>query len=228
MTAQDAAEASRARDGKGVSGAYWRDVERGYGGRRGERVPTRASARALAAMARTVGVRPAQLTQAGRQDAAGVLEEILRREDLPSRRDVPFHDGGDDAALRPFVEQIREQAYAALVDLFGDALPAPDDPDVEAAMAALPGASVFPGEDRLSQAEARSWDRPNYSLREKLTVLAATRKLAAKINDAERRRTGLITAGTTGYRGGAGAAARASSWIPSRISVGGKALRASS
>ena len=31
MTAQDAAEASRARDGKGVSAAYWRDVERGYG-----------------------------------------------------------------------------------------------------------------------------------------------------------------------------------------------------
>jgi len=83
MTAQDAAEASRARDGKGVSAAYWRDVERGHGGRRGQRVPTRASARALAAMARVVGVHPAQLAGAGREDAARVLEEILRREGPP-------------------------------------------------------------------------------------------------------------------------------------------------
>src|SRR5580693_4763055 len=83
MTAQDAAEASRARDGKGVSAAYWRDVERGHGGRRGQRVPTRASARALAAMARVVGVVPAQLAEAGRGDAARVLEEILRREGQP-------------------------------------------------------------------------------------------------------------------------------------------------
>src|SRR5580700_6542965 len=79
MTAQDAAEASRARDGKGVSAAYWRDVERGYGGRRGQRVPTRASARALAAMARVVGVTPPELAAAGREDAARVLAEILRR-----------------------------------------------------------------------------------------------------------------------------------------------------
>ena len=80
MTAQRAAEASRAHDGRGVSAAYWRDVERGYGGRRGQRVPTRASARALAAMARVVGVVPPQLAAAGREDAARVLEEILRRE----------------------------------------------------------------------------------------------------------------------------------------------------
>ncbi len=80
MTAQSAAEASRAHDGKGVSAAYWRDVERGYGGRRGQRVPTRASARALAAMARVVGIEPALLARAGREDAARVLEEVLRRE----------------------------------------------------------------------------------------------------------------------------------------------------
>jgi hypothetical protein len=84
MTAQDAAEASRARDGKGVSAAYWRDVERGHGGRRGKQVPTRASARALAAMARVVGVLPAQLAGAGREDAARVLTEILRREGRPA------------------------------------------------------------------------------------------------------------------------------------------------
>jgi len=92
MTAEDAAAASKEHDaaGKGVSATYWRDVERGHGGRRGLRVQTRASDRILAAMARVVGVRPAQLTAAGREDAARVLEEIQRRpatlirnEDLP-------------------------------------------------------------------------------------------------------------------------------------------------
>ena len=80
MTAEDAAQASRAHDGKGVSAAYWRDVERGRGGRRGQAVPVRASDRALAAMARVVGVTPAQLAGQGREDAARVLGEILRRE----------------------------------------------------------------------------------------------------------------------------------------------------
>lgn len=80
MTAESAAAASRMRGVGGVSAAYWRDVERGTGGRRGRRVPTRASARALAAMACTVGVSPAELAGAGRQDAATVLEEIRRRE----------------------------------------------------------------------------------------------------------------------------------------------------
>src|ERR1700749_366507 len=76
MTAEDAAAASKTHDplGKGVSATYWRDVERGYGGRRGRRVPARASDRTLAAMARVIGIRPAQLTEAGREDAARVLE----------------------------------------------------------------------------------------------------------------------------------------------------------
>ena len=92
MTALSAAEASRARGGKGISAAYWRDVERGYGGRRGQRVPVRASARALAAMARVVGVMPAQLAEAGREDAARVLEEILRR-DAPGMPAAPAPAG---------------------------------------------------------------------------------------------------------------------------------------
>src|SRR5580704_9973647 len=102
MTAQSAAEASRAHDGKGVSAAYWRDVERGYGGRRGQRVPTRASARALAAMARVVGVKPPQLATAGRDDAARVLAEILRRESpAPPLRAAP-------ATLLPASEAMEE------------------------------------------------------------------------------------------------------------------------
>jgi hypothetical protein len=104
MTAQSAAEATRTHDAKGVSAAYWRDVERGSGGRRGQRVATRASARALAAMARVVGVMPAQLAAANREDAARVLEEILRREQPiatapPATPEPPLElvpDSGDD------------------------------------------------------------------------------------------------------------------------------------
>ena len=119
MSAQDAAEASRAHDGRGVSAAYWRDVERGAGGRRGERVPVRASARALAAMARVVGVTPAQLAGAGRQDAARVLEEILRREEAARAAPVQLRPtgirvideaaSGEDLNLAPFEWQIERE-----------------------------------------------------------------------------------------------------------------------
>jgi hypothetical protein len=81
MSAQSAAEATKAHGARGVSATYWRDVERGHGGRRGQQVAVKASDRALAAMARVVGVTPDQLTGSGREGAARVLEEILRRED---------------------------------------------------------------------------------------------------------------------------------------------------
>ncbi|HMG62049.1 MAG TPA: hypothetical protein VK599_03800 [Streptosporangiaceae bacterium] len=77
MTAAQAAVATNG----AVSATYWRDVERGRGGRRGQQVPVRASARLLAVMARLTGVTPEQLDGAQREDAARVLREIQRRED---------------------------------------------------------------------------------------------------------------------------------------------------
>ena len=74
-----AAEAAR-RAGRAVSAGYWRDVERGWGYRRGERAAAKASARVLAAMARVTGVTPGQLDGVKREDAARVLREVLRRE----------------------------------------------------------------------------------------------------------------------------------------------------
>ena len=120
MTAQSAAEASRAHDGKGVSAAYWRDVERGYGGRRGQRVTTRASARALAAMARVVGIVPPQLAAADREDAARVLEEILRREQAPavipeSPRETPDPDDDVTGAVVAALFGLKERAIWAQV-----------------------------------------------------------------------------------------------------------------
>jgi hypothetical protein len=79
MTADDAAAAVRTAGGK-ISATYWRDIERGRGGRRGEQVTARASDTILAHMAHAVGVTSGQLRNAGREDAALVLDEITRRE----------------------------------------------------------------------------------------------------------------------------------------------------
>ena len=86
LTVQGAAEASRALDGKGVSAAYWGNVERGEGTSRGQAVDVHASPRVLATMARVTGVTPEQLKGTGREDAADLMEEILRREETAGAR----------------------------------------------------------------------------------------------------------------------------------------------
>ena len=222
MTAQSAAEASRKRDGQGVSAAYWRDVERGYGGRRGERVPTRASARALAAMARTTGVQPAQLTSAGREDAARVLEEIMRREGSVPARAGPVREdvdpsGGDREGLHPWRQQVLREVYTAagVAGRFSGELPDPAEvPGAEAAMAFLPGRLIFDVKWQVT-----AWDDRRLSLNERLDYIAATRRFIAGLDEDENRRTGLIAA-TGNYR--------VSARIPPLFSVGGTAVRASS
>ena len=188
MTAESAAQASRARGG-GVSAAYWRDVERGRGGRRGRSVPTRASARALAAMARTVGVTPAELTAAGREDAARVLEEARRREGaaipLPPavapRRDrrLPVLDVDDEEALRPFVLSVRRDLLAAAGLQLGPGREVPDLPEVEEYLASLPGALIFAADH-----EARVWDYEPMSAQERLRLIAVLRQMGAAARDA--------------------------------------------
>ena len=189
MTAESAAAASRAHGSGGVSAAYWRDVERGQGGRRGQRVPTRASARALAAMARTVGVTPAELTGAGREDAARVLEEARRREGtaipLPPavapRRDrrLPVLDVDDEEALRPFVLSVRRDLLAAAGFRFGPGREVPDLPEVEEYLASLPGALIFAADH-----EARVWDYEPMSAQERLRLIAVLRQMGAAARDA--------------------------------------------
>jgi hypothetical protein len=162
MTAQDAAEASRARDGKGVSAAYWRDVERGHGGRRGRQVPTRASARALAAMARVVGVVPAQLAGAGREDAARVLAEILRREgraapalavapSSPVTAEDLIREALDDPLfdMAPVMKRMTEEHMDEIAVLVADALTR--NPDVK-----IPSGEEVFGKGSY---EGRRWDK---------------------------------------------------------------------
>lgn len=169
MTAQSAAEASRAHDGKGVSAAYWRDVERGYGGRRGERVTTRASARALAAMARVVGVQPAQLTAAGREDGARVLEEIHRRQ-----RPAP-----------PPLEPVRKENLTSLLH----------DQDLERLAPYLEEvdrqiAEFRPWEDEY---EADTWRKPGVPIDDRRVLIALYRRHRdEQATGSGRSRTGLI------------------------------------
>jgi hypothetical protein len=63
-----------------ITAGYWRDIERGAGGRRGQRVTVRASDSTLAHMAVVVGVTPERLEKAGREKAAAILREIHSRD----------------------------------------------------------------------------------------------------------------------------------------------------
>ena len=213
MTAQDAAEASRARDGKGVSAAYWRDVERGYGGRRGQRVPTRASARALAAMARVTGVAPAQLAGAGREDAARVLAEILRREGSVPPRPAPpprreAAPAGSDPDLHPWRQQVLREVYAVAGLSFGPG-DVPEPGDIPRAGEILPG---IDGELVFTAGyEQDAWNSTTMTLERKIDTIAKIRKVWAWAEEEERRRSGTgLIAGN--YR---------------RISVAGTVSRAS-
>lgn len=63
-----------------ISDARWRQITSGYQTVSGTQVPVRAPADTLARMALVVGVTPEQLAEAGRQDAADALREILEDE----------------------------------------------------------------------------------------------------------------------------------------------------
>ncbi len=70
----------------GISYGRWRQIVMGYQNiSPGVYAPVHAPARTVAKMARVVGVTPAQLASAGREDAARTLEEILHSTQEPAR-----------------------------------------------------------------------------------------------------------------------------------------------
>lgn len=143
LSIDDVVAKVRAAGGK-LSATYLRDIERGHGGRRGQRVPARASEGLLAQIAHEVGVTPGRLASAGREDAARVLEEIRRRENLPgddydSVEVVPTEMMADDLGeILPAVRTLARAARRAH----------PDKP--------LRGADVFPA---TMPDAIRHWDR---------------------------------------------------------------------
>jgi transcriptional regulator with XRE-family HTH domain len=179
MTIQAAAERSRALDpeGHGVSAVYWGNIERGTGGRRGRRVPARASAMKLALMAGTVGAEPGQLAGVGREDAARVLAEMRRKP--PADRALPIlRQIADEEELEPWIRQVRHQVTAAFEKYGLDA----------------PGGLIFSG-GRASEVEASVWDGAPLNGEEKIRLIATLRKwTAARGTGAPSRQTGLIRA----------------------------------
>lgn len=63
----------------GMSDARWRQITKGYQSVQGNHSPVRAPAETLARMALVVDVTPDQLREAGREDAANELVQLLER-----------------------------------------------------------------------------------------------------------------------------------------------------
>lgn len=78
LTRAEAAERSSV-----VKASRWGQIENGYLMKAGVPVETRAGDMQLAHMARTVGLSPERLKEAGRDDAAEILREIQEQERAP-------------------------------------------------------------------------------------------------------------------------------------------------
>lgn len=146
LTAEAAALASKERGRKGVGATYWRDVEKGTGGRRGVRVRVRASDEALADMALAVGVEAAQLADAGREGAAELLREIQRRDGAQAARKQP--------GWLPILQADEEQIGSWEGQVWSEVADALARYGEHAA-----GEQVFPGRPR---AEQLAWDTPDF------------------------------------------------------------------
>ena len=112
--------------------------------------------------------------------------------------EAPWTESSDRAALEPFIRPVLQAAYGMLrvTDRFG---PVPLDPcehpQLEAAIAALPGILLFPGDSPAAVHERQLWDDPALFLREKLDILGRTRQLAAEAGQQEQHRRPALSAG---------------------------------
>ena len=89
----------RSRKRAGISYGRWRQIVMGYQNiSPGVYAAVHAPAKTVAKMARVVGVTPAQLTEAGREDAAAILADLLREHALAgpaSAPETPAEPGAD-------------------------------------------------------------------------------------------------------------------------------------
>jgi transcriptional regulator with XRE-family HTH domain len=131
----------------GMSPEHWGNVERGYRYTKQDD-PTRsfaAPAATIAKMASAVGVTPDQLAEVGREDAARLLEEILRaKPDGSRKRELPTITA---ILATPGIER-----YRAVVDAERD--------------------GGFPPRD---EDEARIWDEPKIDESEKRALVSYRR-----------------------------------------------------
>lgn len=132
-----------------MSPEQWGNIERGYRYTKLDNPPRpfTAPAATIAKMARAVGVTSDQLAGARREDAARVLDEILRREGrtAPVARDdgtpdLPPMSPNLEKAMRPHLDEISARIR---------------DASRETPAAQLTGATLFPD----SRADRQSWDQ---------------------------------------------------------------------
>lgn len=102
------AEAAAATDGQ-VSPRRWVQIEQGYVGKGGARVPTTASDSVLAHMAAALGVTPEQLIEVDRQESAEVLRMIVAERGVIERE----HTRQDREILRRMAEFFEDDSVSA-------------------------------------------------------------------------------------------------------------------
>ncbi len=163
----------------GISYGRWRQIVTGYQNvSPGSYALVRAPAKTLAKRARVVGVTAEQMeTEGQRPDAAEILREEVHavhaaaesERPLRRRERISFDKDGPEG-LRPFVQLVRREIFAAigLLDKFpdnaglrgGPDLPDPwRIPDVSALLESLPGAAIF-----REPHEAAFWDTPEATI----------------------------------------------------------------
>lgn len=110
----------------GISTARWSQIENGYERRHGQYKPISASPPTLAHMAHAVGLTPDRLAEAGREDAAEILTEILAQKPPPP--DPPPTPPDDHLAPAKFIrdwletyERLQVENPAAAAKMIGDA-----------------------------------------------------------------------------------------------------------
>lgn len=202
----------------GVSVARWSQIEAGSEMRHGQVSPVTGKAGTIARMAHAVPrISPERLAAEGRRpDAAEILREIVGDAGPAPKPDASRVDfsGDDPEAHDPFVRDILAEAHKVLDDLTGGMLPDPSDPDA-ADIFRIPGALIF------DEREARIWDDPRLSRKQRIDIMAYARRLMAKASEQERRRTGLSRIAAAGNH-------RVTAAMASPVSVAPEAFRASS
>jgi transcriptional regulator with XRE-family HTH domain len=195
----------------GISEGWWRQVVKGYQSLSGGAIGAvrDVPAETIAKMASATGVTPAQLTEAGREDAARMLEArqhrdaagaadalAVTRTTSPRPAPVPRREvsnSSEDPGLPGYRQQVLREVYEAiglLPRLGPGELPRPDElPGTEDALLGLPGALMF-----TEDYEVRAWDNPRISLWGKIDSIARARLVWDKAVAEERRRagTGLV------------------------------------
>jgi hypothetical protein len=176
----------------GMSAEQWGYIERGYVPGRGDKPPQPFSppAATLARMAYALKITPEQLKSAGqRLDAAEILQDIISQQgDSPIAPPEPRPiSDGDEAALRPYVEDVLRELYATFGLKFEPGQPVPELselPAMEKMLAATPGAQVFQAEW-----EAHLWSSDAATPKERYRTIAILRKMMTEGAEAGVRRS---------------------------------------